>query len=85
MSFRVIIDLSLLLFVPLSASEMNYDATKSEEPAGEVLLRGPQLFSGYYKAPDKTAEVRVLGFMGRRWEQPWGGGMGTLDDGFRVS
>jgi len=40
-----------------SVPEMNYDATKSEEPAGEVLLRGPQLFSGYYKAPDKTVEV----------------------------
>jgi long-subunit acyl-CoA synthetase (AMP-forming) len=38
---------------------MNYDAAKDEEPAGEVLLRGPQLFSGYYKAPEKTAEVRA--------------------------
>eukprot|EP00775_Hariotina_reticulata_P012349 gene12349-12483_t len=40
-----------------SVPEMNYDATADEEPAGEVLLRGPQLFSGYYKAPEKTAEV----------------------------
>lgn len=29
--------------------EMNYDATNPQQPAGEVLLRGPQLFSGYYK------------------------------------
>jgi long-chain acyl-CoA synthetase len=36
---------------------MNYDATKDQEPAGEVLIRGPQIFSGYYKQPDKTAEV----------------------------
>lgn len=40
-----------------SVPEMNYDATSDDEPAGEVLLRGPQLFSGYYKAPEKTAEV----------------------------
>lgn len=30
-------------------SEMGYDATKDDEPVGEVLLRGPQLFSGYFK------------------------------------
>jgi hypothetical protein len=28
---------------------MNYNAATEDEPAGEVLLRGPQLFSGYYK------------------------------------
>jgi len=40
-----------------SVPEMHYDAAKDDEPAGEVLIRGPQLFSGYYKAEDKTAEV----------------------------
>jgi len=40
-----------------SVPEMGYDAATEDEPAGEVLLRGPQLFSGYYKQPDKTAEV----------------------------
>ncbi|WIA35224.1 hypothetical protein OEZ86_003686 [Tetradesmus obliquus] len=40
-----------------SVPEMNYDALNEAEPAGEVLLRGPQLFSGYYKQPEKTTEV----------------------------
>jgi long-subunit acyl-CoA synthetase (AMP-forming) len=40
---------SLLLLLLLCAAEMNYDALNEAEPAGEVLLRGPQLFSGYYK------------------------------------
>ncbi|KAI8474564.1 MAG: hypothetical protein J3K34DRAFT_407403 [Monoraphidium minutum] len=40
-----------------SVPEMNYDATNPHAPAGEVLLRGPCLFDGYYKAPDKTEEV----------------------------
>lgn len=38
-------------------AEMNYDALDAERPAGEVLLRGPGLFSGYFKQEDKTAEV----------------------------
>jgi long-subunit acyl-CoA synthetase (AMP-forming) len=37
--------------------EMDYDATDPKAPKGEVLLRGPCMFDGYYKAPDKTAEV----------------------------
>lgn len=40
-----------------SVPEMNYDATDPQNTAGEVLLRGPCLFTGYYKQPDKTEEV----------------------------
>ena len=36
---------------------MGYDATAADAPTGEVLLRGPVMFSGYHNAPDKTAEV----------------------------
>ncbi len=44
---------------PLCIAEMKYDALDAEAPAGEILLRGPGLFSGYYKQEDKTAEVRA--------------------------
>lgn len=36
--------------------EMNYDPFGSP-PRGEVCMKGPCVFSGYYKAEDKTKEV----------------------------
>ena len=39
-----------------SVPEMNYDALATP-PRGEVLLRGPPVFKGYYKDPEKTREV----------------------------
>jgi len=40
-----------------SVPEMNYDALDASEPKGEVLLRGPNMFTQYYKQQDKTDEV----------------------------
>ena len=37
-------------------SEMGYASSKSP-PSGEVCVRGPCVFMGYYKMPDKTAEA----------------------------
>jgi len=39
-----------------SVPEMNYDATGTP-PRGEILLRGPCLFSGYYKREDLTKDA----------------------------
>jgi long-chain acyl-CoA synthetase len=33
-----------------SVSEMGYDATDEREPRGEICIRGPMVFAGYYKA-----------------------------------
>jgi long-chain acyl-CoA synthetase len=35
--------------------EMGYDPA-AEPPTGEVCIRGPGLFSGYYKQPELTKE-----------------------------
>ena len=39
--------------------EMHYDPTGTP-PRGEIMFKGPSVFSGYYKDQEKTAEVALL-------------------------
>ena len=43
-------------------AEMDYNPQDPDEPSGEVLTRGANLFQGYYKQPELTAEAMVDGW-----------------------
>eukprot|EP00884_Botryococcus_braunii_P002561 jgi/Botrbrau1/12305/Bobra.0205s0004.1 len=50
------VPLPLLDFRLEAIPEMNYDISSSP-PRGEICLRGPTIFTGYYKDEEKTREV----------------------------
>ena len=69
------------LGLPLPSTEIRLadpeDPSRDAEDVGEILVRGPQVFSGYYGMPEETAEVLADGWLRT-------GDLGRWDEGFLV-
>ncbi|GMH36385.1 hypothetical protein BSKO_04253 [Bryopsis sp. KO-2023] len=63
-----------------SVPDLGYDALDEQKPAGELVLKSPQLFEGYYKQPDLSKECYD--------QDGWfhSGDMGIVQDGcFKIT
>jgi malonyl-CoA/methylmalonyl-CoA synthetase len=60
--------------VPLPGVELRLDETDAGSGTGEILVRGPNVFAGYWERPDATAAA----FTGDGWFRT--GDIGALDD-----